>query len=80
MEGLTNLAGLTGMTAHPADKLRHDPWRLLVMTTLLNKTAGRAVRPIFEILIKRYSTPQALSQGRCIGVLPALSISISSLR
>lgn len=43
----------------------HDPWKLLVMTTLLNKTSGRAVRPIFELLMQRYPTALALSQGAC---------------
>nr|XP_018263079.1 uncharacterized protein I303_04570 [Kwoniella dejecticola CBS 10117]OBR85237.1 hypothetical protein I303_04570 [Kwoniella dejecticola CBS 10117] len=44
------------------EKLRYDPWRMLIATCLLNKTAGRAARPILEILLERYPTPKELSE------------------
>ncbi|CUA77341.1 hypothetical protein RSOLAG22IIIB_12689 [Rhizoctonia solani] len=40
-----------------------DPWKMIVATTLLNKTNGKAAIPIFWELIRRWPTPTALAQG-----------------
>nr|XP_019010957.1 uncharacterized protein I206_04262 [Kwoniella pini CBS 10737]OCF49738.1 hypothetical protein I206_04262 [Kwoniella pini CBS 10737] len=45
------------------EKLRFDPWKLLIATCLLNKTSGRAALPILEILLKKYPTPKDLSEA-----------------
>ncbi|RSH87403.1 hypothetical protein EHS25_003313 [Saitozyma podzolica] len=45
------------------EKVRHDPWRMLVATSLLNKTAGRAAIPIYWELLRRWPNADALSQA-----------------
>ncbi|WVW83906.1 hypothetical protein I302_105928 [Kwoniella bestiolae CBS 10118] len=45
------------------EKLRFNPWKMLIATSLLNKTSGRAVRPILEELLARYPTPQHLAEA-----------------
>ncbi|WRT66360.1 uncharacterized protein IL334_003315 [Kwoniella shivajii] len=52
------------------EKLRYNPWKLLIATSLLNKTSGRAAIPILEILLERYPTPKALAEAS----IPDLSI------
>ncbi|KDN41992.1 hypothetical protein RSAG8_07037, partial [Rhizoctonia solani AG-8 WAC10335] len=53
----------------PADGCRSlervcdDPWKIIVATTLLNKTNGKAAAPVFWELIKRWPTPTALAQA-----------------
>lgn len=47
-----------------AERVRHDPWKLLVATSLLNVTSGRAARPIFWDLLDRYPDAVALANGR----------------
>jgi hypothetical protein len=41
----------------------HDPWKLLVVVMLLNKTAGRVAVPVFWTLITRWPTPESLAKG-----------------
>ncbi|KAK7463723.1 hypothetical protein VKT23_005660 [Stygiomarasmius scandens] len=43
------------------EKLAHDPFKLLVAVTLLNKTTGKVAIPIFWELDQRWPTPWALS-------------------
>ncbi|CAE6442956.1 unnamed protein product [Rhizoctonia solani] len=45
------------------ERICDDPWKIIVATTLLNKTNGKAAVPIFWELIKRWPTPIALAQG-----------------
>ncbi|CEL53206.1 Methyl-CpG-binding domain protein 4 OS=Mus musculus GN=Mbd4 PE=1 SV=1 [Rhizoctonia solani AG-1 IB] len=40
-----------------------DPWKVIVATTLLNKTNGKVAVPVFWELIERWPTPVALSQA-----------------
>ena len=54
------------MEAWIAERVRHDPWKLLVATTLLNVTSGRAARPVFIEILRRYPTPHALAAGKSI--------------
>ncbi|PBL01002.1 hypothetical protein ARMGADRAFT_1073322 [Armillaria gallica] len=41
----------------------HDPWKLIVAVTLLNKTSGKLAIPVFWELIDRWPTPLSLSQA-----------------
>ncbi|TFK52084.1 hypothetical protein OE88DRAFT_1658875 [Heliocybe sulcata] len=43
------------------EHVNQDPWKLLVATMFLNKTAGRISIPIFWEVMKRWATPQELS-------------------
>lgn len=43
------------------ERLANDPFRLLIAVTFLNKTHGRAARPIFEKVMETYPTPQDLA-------------------
>ncbi|WVQ67680.1 uncharacterized protein L199_005884 [Kwoniella botswanensis] len=45
------------------EKLRYNPWKMLIATSLLNKTSGRAVKPILEELLGRHPTPQGLAEA-----------------
>ncbi|KAJ9645129.1 hypothetical protein H2199_003133 [Coniosporium tulheliwenetii] len=45
------------------EELAHDPFRLLIAVTLLNKTKGTAAIPVFHSLISTYPTPSALAQA-----------------
>ena len=49
--------------SYAPERVADDPWKLLVATMLLNKTAGRVAVPIFWKLIERWPTPDALAQG-----------------
>ncbi|KAF8597561.1 hypothetical protein BDV93DRAFT_562168 [Ceratobasidium sp. AG-I] len=46
------------------ERIRDDPWKIVVATTLLNKTTGKAATPVFWELIELYPTPLALAQGQ----------------
>ncbi|ORY34023.1 hypothetical protein BCR39DRAFT_233407 [Naematelia encephala] len=46
------------------ERVRHDPWRMLVATSLLNVTSGRAARPIYEELLRRWPTSHTLANGQ----------------
>lgn len=46
------------------EKLRKEPFWLIIAVTFLNKTAGRAAAPIFWNLKELYLTPEALSQAK----------------
>ncbi|KAG7099347.1 hypothetical protein E1B28_001203 [Marasmius oreades] len=41
----------------------HDPWKLLVAVTLLNKTTARVALPVFWNLMSKWETPWAMSQA-----------------
>lgn len=43
------------------ERLAHEPFRLLIAVTFLNKTAGRSAVPIFEKVMERYPTPEDLA-------------------
>ncbi|KAH0334164.1 DNA glycosylase, partial [Aureobasidium melanogenum] len=43
------------------ERLANDPFRLLVAVTFLNKTHGKAARPIFEQVMETYPTPADLA-------------------
>jgi len=43
------------------ERLANDPFRLLIAVTFLNKTHGKAARPIFEQVMETYPTPQELA-------------------
>lgn len=45
------------------ERVRHDPWKILVATCLLNKTSGRAAVPVFWQILERWPTAEALSQA-----------------
>ncbi|OCF42893.1 hypothetical protein I317_03244 [Kwoniella heveanensis CBS 569] len=44
------------------ERLRYDPWKMLVATSLLNKTTGRAARPVLEILLQRWPSARELAE------------------
>ncbi|PBK77213.1 hypothetical protein ARMSODRAFT_1012394 [Armillaria solidipes] len=41
----------------------HDPWKLIVAVTLLNKTSGKLAIPVFWELVDRWPTALSLSQA-----------------
>ncbi|KAK0233230.1 DNA glycosylase [Armillaria fumosa] len=41
----------------------HDPWKLIVAVTLLNKTSGKLAIPVFWELVDRWPAPLSLSQA-----------------
>ncbi|KAJ7040469.1 DNA glycosylase, partial [Mycena alexandri] len=45
------------------ETLADDPWKLLIATTLLNKTAGKLAIPVFETITSAWPTAWALSQA-----------------
>ncbi|KAG8730869.1 hypothetical protein FRC11_005619, partial [Ceratobasidium sp. 423] len=58
-----------------------DPWKIIVATTLLNKTNGKVVVPIFWELIKRWPTPIALVQAAAPSLTDLLrSLGTQSMR
>jgi hypothetical protein len=56
--------------------VKHDdvfyPWRVLVTCTLLNKTSGRQVRPIFAELFEKYQTPGAVVEANRVDLVSIL--------
>lgn len=46
------------------ERVADDPWKVLVASTLLNKTSGRCAVPVFWTLIDRWPTPQSLAKGQ----------------
>lgn len=54
------------------EQVRDDPWKIVVSTTLLNKTTGKVALPVFWELVKRYPTPLALAQGQQVPLLSIL--------
>ncbi|KAF7906791.1 hypothetical protein EAF00_001069 [Botryotinia globosa] len=42
------------------EKLAHDPFRLLIAVTFLNRTHGKQAIPVFYTLMDQYSTPQSI--------------------
>ncbi|WVR07040.1 hypothetical protein IAU60_004079 [Kwoniella sp. DSM 27419] len=45
------------------ERLRFNPWKMLVATTLLNVTSGRAARPVLEVLLERWPTPAHMAEA-----------------
>jgi hypothetical protein len=45
------------------EKLRHDPWRMLVAVIFLNVTTAKTALPLLAKLFDRWPTPEALSNG-----------------
>ena len=45
------------------EKLRHDPWKMLVAVIFLNVTTGKQAIPLLGQLFERWPTPEALSRG-----------------
>ncbi|KAI9853224.1 MAG: hypothetical protein M1824_001503 [Vezdaea acicularis] len=45
------------------ERLRHDPFRLLIAVSLLNRTKGIHAIPIYEELMATYPTPAALANA-----------------
>ena len=45
------------------EKLRHDPWRMLVAVIFLNVTTAKMALPLLSQLLERWPTPEALSKG-----------------
>ncbi|EPE28068.1 DNA-glycosylase [Glarea lozoyensis ATCC 20868] len=43
------------------EKLAHDPFRLLIAVTFLNRTRGKQAIPVFFSLVEKYPTPSALA-------------------
>lgn len=43
------------------EKLAHDPFRLLIAVTFLNRTHGKHAIPVFYKLMERYPTPELLA-------------------
>lgn len=52
------------------EKLRHDPWKMLVAVIFLNVTTAKMALPLLAQLFERWPTPVALSSG----MLPPSSI------
>ena len=51
------------------EKLRHDPWRMLVAVIFLNVTTAKMALPLLSQLLERWPTPEALSKGTISNVL-----------
>jgi len=45
------------------EKLRHDPWKMLVAVIFLNVTTAKMALPLLAELFKQWPTPEALSKG-----------------
>jgi len=56
------------------EKLRHEPWKMLVAVIFLNKTNAKVALPLLGQLFERWPTPEAVSQGTSTN----LSISLIS--
>ncbi|SJL05768.1 uncharacterized protein ARMOST_09104 [Armillaria ostoyae] len=57
---------LTCQSYHELDfteLVAHDPWKLIVAVTLLNKTSGKLAIPVFWELVDRWPTALSLSQA-----------------
>jgi hypothetical protein len=46
------------------EKLRHEPWKMLVAVIFLNVTTAKVALPLLGQLFERWPSPEALSQGR----------------
>lgn len=49
------------------EKLRHEPWKMLVAVIFLNVTTAKMALPLLAQLLERWPTPEALSQGTLLG-------------
>lgn len=45
------------------EKLRHEPWKMLVAVIFLNVTTAKMALPLLSQLLERWPTPEVLSQG-----------------
>jgi hypothetical protein len=57
------MSGFLDNYSDSAEVVAHDPWKLLIAVTLLNKTSGKLAIPVFWKILAKWSTPWALSQG-----------------
>lgn len=62
-------------TTGDAERVRDDPWKVLVAVMLLNKTTGMKAIPIFWQLMQRWPSAEAMSKGKCCLHLVVLSTS-----
>jgi len=51
------------MSADRPEHVAHDPWKVLVAVTLLNKTAGKLAVPAFFKIMALWPTAQALARA-----------------
>ena len=49
------------------EKLRHEPWKMLVAVIFLNVTTAKMALPLLAQFFKRWPSPEALSQGNLLG-------------
>lgn len=49
------------------EQIAGSPWKLLVVVTLLNKTAGKLAIPTFWRILAKWPTPLELSKGNGVG-------------
>lgn len=54
------------------EKLRHDPFRLLIAVIFLNKTRGSVALPVFYNLMAHYPTPTALAAATPEALVPLI--------
>ena len=45
------------------EQLFHDPWKLLIATVFLNKTAGSKAIPVLWQFLKEYPSPECVREG-----------------
>jgi len=50
------------------ERVSDDPWKLLVASMLLNKTAGKQAIPVFWGIMDRWPSPEALSHADALDV------------
>ncbi|PNS17800.1 hypothetical protein CAC42_3195 [Sphaceloma murrayae] len=63
------------------ERLWQDPYRLLLATMFLNKTAGKSAMPIFNQLLEAYPTPQALAEAEWDNVFEIIkSLGLQKIR
>jgi len=48
------------------EKLRHEPWKMLVAVIFLNVTTAKMALPLLAQFFKRWPSPEALSQGNLL--------------
>ncbi|QRV99139.1 HhH-GPD domain-containing protein [Ceratobasidium sp. AG-Ba] len=45
------------------ERVRDDPWKIIVATTMLNKTNGKVALPVYWSLLEKWPNPLALAQA-----------------
>ncbi|RDL40029.1 uncharacterized protein BP5553_00008 [Venustampulla echinocandica] len=54
------------------EKLAHDPFRLLIAVTFLNRTKGKDAIPVFYELLTKYPTPESLVSAGKEDIVPII--------